>query len=183
MRPMLLTTALTLFVAGAALAADPIPPRAPDKPIPAAEDQAVETAKFGAQSAAQAISPENLPVDADKSAATALRPAMLEELRIVREEEVRRVAELTTSLASASSSDRRTRAATADQRRQECLPADHDHPARIRAPRRPAGTRQRLEADIEQFETLRNAPRAPISTETSATARPAEVRRDDESPP
>ncbi len=167
MRPMLLTTALSLFVAGAALAADPTPPRAPDKPVPAAEDQAVETAEFGAQSAAQAISPENLPVDADKSAATDLRPAMLEELRIAREEEVRRVAELTTSLASASSSDqqlelqRQISAAKSDAFLQT-MTIQLDYARR-------AGQQelaQRLEADIEQFETLRDAPRAPISTET-----------------
>jgi hypothetical protein len=164
---MLLTTALALFVAGAALAADPTPPRAPDKPIPAAEDQVREAAAFGPQSAAQAIPLENLPADADKSAATDLRPAMLEELRIAREEEVRRVTELTTSLASASSPDRQFEL----QRQISAAKSDaHLQTMTIQLDYARRGGQQelaqRLEADIAQFETLRDAPRAPISTET-----------------
>jgi hypothetical protein len=161
---MILTTVLTLLVAGAAFAADPVPPRAPDTPIPAAEDQ---PAAFAPEGAGAIIQLESVPADADKSAAEALRPAMLEDLRVAREQETRRVAELTASLATASSPEqqlelqRQISEAKSDGMLQT-MTIQLDYARRGGQ----AELAQRLEADIEQFETLRNAPRAPINTDS-----------------
>lgn len=167
MRPIFLTTALALLVAGAALAADPTPPRAPDKPIPAAEDRVTETPELGPESAAKAMPQEDRPAAAQQTAGTDLRPAMLEELRIAREQEMRRVAELATALTSASSPDRllelqRQISAAKSDAVLQTMSIQLDY-ARRGGQQELA---QRLEADIAQFENLRDAPRAPINTDS-----------------
>ncbi len=165
MRSMLLTTALALFVAGAALAADPIPPRTPDTPMPAAEEQPARLAPKGATTGSSPL--DGIPADADKVADDELRPAMLEELRVAREQEMQQVAELTASLTSASSPDQRL------ELQRQISAAKSDGVLRTMTIQldyaRRSGQQdlaQRLAADIEQFEALRDAPRAPINTDS-----------------
>lgn len=165
MRPMHLTTVLALLVAGAALAADPTPPRAPDTPLPAAEEQPAALAPEGAATGAFPLA--ETPADAGKGAASDLRPAMLEELRVAREQEMLRVGELTASLAATSSPEQRLEL----QRQISTAKSDgilQTMTIQLDYARR-AGQQdlaQKLAADIEQFEALRDAPRAPINTDS-----------------
>jgi hypothetical protein len=110
---------------------------------------------------------ESIPADADKAAAAELRPAMLEELRVAREQAMLRVTELTASLAATSSPEQRlalqrqiSAAKSAGLLQSMTIQLDY---ARRGGQQELA---QRLEADIAQFETLRDAPRAPINTDS-----------------
>lgn len=171
MRTVPVITAMAILGAGAALASDPMPPQIPD----AKATTAGETAAAGPDDGAPTFVIQAVPELGGGTAATdGQRAALMEDLRLAREQETVQVAELTASLAEAASHEERL----AIQRRISAVKSD----ATLRSltiqfeHARRAGSQplaQKLEADIETFTTLRAAPDKATRTVTEREARPA----------
>lgn len=160
MRSKLLIIALALLVAGFATAQERIttPP-----PVDPAQTPA-PAAKMSDDAAATTI--EILPADAAAATSNTLRPAMIEELRLVREQETAAVAELVADLAGASSDER----VELQKRIGEIKSGAMLQSLTIQMEYATLGGHeelaQRLETDIEQFEARLATPRGTINTDT-----------------
>ncbi len=162
MRQMLMTIAIALLIAGTAFAQERAitpPPVVDEATAPA------KAAEFDENSATTTI--EALPADADKAAAASnLRPAMLEELRVVREQETTQVAELVAELENASSSQQFELQQRISEIKADAIQQSLTIQLEYAQLGGHADLAQRLETDLEQFEAQRNAPRGVINTTT-----------------
>lgn len=163
MRPMLLIALFALLTASVAVAEDRDPPRPPavDQPSPPAE--ARTTVELDETTATDTIDPEATAAMPDPGQ----RPAMMAELRTIREDERDAVNELVAELASASPTarlelQREIAAVKADAtlaslniQQQYAEAGGHTELAR------------RLSAEIELFEARREAPRGAIVTDSA----------------
>jgi len=166
MRSMITTSLLTLALAGLALAADPVttPPRPTDAPTP----PTVDVAPLEGGTAKAAVDGEAV------SSTTSLRPAMMEELREVRERELAAVTELLATLETTVAHEER------HELQKQIMRAKSDATLagmtiQLEYAERGGFVEQaeRLEAEIELFETRRDAPRAAVVTDSVRDRRPA----------
>lgn len=166
MRSVPLMITLATLVAGAALADDRNPPRPPQMPADA-------TATAGAEKAAPVPGEaaeyrlEARPEAVDAVAATSQHAAMMTELRLAREDEMRQVGELTAALEQAASNEERQEiqrrivdVKSAGVAQSMTIQLNYARAAGL------ADQVRKLEADLEQFTALRTAPRAPQTTAT-----------------
>ncbi len=160
MRTKSLILALVLFAFGFGYAADPVPPTSQ---FP---DQTAQSGEIAENPGAVRI--DSLPVDADKSINSGLRPAMMDELREMREEEQLSVIDLTNELMQTVSQEERMEL----QKRISEIKSDatlQSMAIQLKYARLGGFDEQiqRLEVDIELFVARRDAPPAPINTSSA----------------